>query len=370
MSVQLDNGISAVAGENDMLYRAVITTPKGEQKWLSAPNMNELARRAFAYGMETGPSLATPTFQSYSDSVLTRFKANTIKQTTMIGYRGYCKNYLYPYFGNIMIDCINPAMIQSYLNNVKYLAKKTLHEHLQYMIQVFDYAIAEHYITENPARNKIITIPSRRITTRDTLAEDNIRDIYEHLPDLRPEDASIVAFYLFTGMRRGELAGLQRKFIGQDFIDIKKEAVYPGGNEPYLDYTGKTASALRLVPIIDILRPFISDCDPEYYIYRKEKDPPTLAMHRRTWDRIKNTIDMHGATPHILRHTFITVCNNACIDLKTTKLIVGHSSQDITLGRYTHGMKSMLTRAATEINNEFLAIINPSELKQDNVLRA
>ena len=339
MSVQLDNGISAVAGENDMLYRAVITTPKGEQKWLSAPNMNELARRAFAYGMETGPSLATPTFQSYSDSVLTRFKANTIKQTTMIGYRGYCKNYLYPYFGNIMIDCINPAMIQSYLNNVKYLAKKTLHEHLQYMIQVFDYAIAEHYITENPARNKIITIPSRRITTRDTLAEDDIRDIYEHLPDLRPEDASIVAFYLFTGMRRGELAGLQRKFIGQDFIDIK-------------------------------MQPFISDCDPEYYVYRKEKDPPTLAMHRRTWDRIKNTIDMHGATPHILRHTFITVCNNACIDLKTTKLIVGHSSQDITLGRYTHGMKSMLTRAATEINNEFLAIINPSKPKQDNVLMA
>ena len=367
MVVHLENRIPVRSGD-DMSYKALITMPSGTQKWVSAGSMKELASRAFALGVDVGPTKFTPTFQQYSDHILSDIKDRAIKPTTMLGYKGYCRNYLYPAFGSMKLNEITPTDIQQYLNKNIHLSRKTLHEHLTYMSQIFQYAIAEHYLNDNPATNKLVTNPSRKVTVRDTLTEDEIRDIYLHLPELAPNDASIVAFYLFSGMRRGELAGLQRKDINSSFIQIKKEAVYPGGNEPLLDYTGKTASALRMVPVLDILKPFISDCDPEYYIYRKEKDPPTLAMHRRTWERIKNTIDMHGATPHTLRHTFITVCNNACIDLKTIKLIVGHSAQDITLGRYTHGMKSMLIQAGRQINNEFSDIINATNAYSPNGL--
>lgn len=35
------------------------------------------------------------------------------------------------------------------------------------------------------------------------------------------------------------------------------------------------------------------------------ESPITMTMFNNTWRRIKKTVDLHGATPHVLRHPYV-----------------------------------------------------------------
>ena len=358
---QLDNGIDRFCYGNEEMMgaQASLTLPDGSTRWLRGSSVSEIAEKAFQIGLNYSSTPATPTFQEYSEKVLTTFKSRSLKNNTLVGYRGYCRNHIYPVFGNMQIGSITPTDIQEYLNGKSDMAHKSLKEHLNYMSQVFEYAIAEGIIKENPAANRIIVNPSNRVKPREAVDPDDFRDIYSNLGELKHGDATVVAFCMFTGMRRGELLGLQRKDIDSEFIHVTKEITYAGRNQPQIDWTGKTANAIRVIPVTDLIRPFIPDCDPETYIFGMKDEPPTNMLQVRAWQRITRTIDMHGSTPHQFRHTFATICNNAGIDLKSTKVILGHStSYDITIGRYTHAMRSQLLEAGRKINAEFTELIN------------
>lgn len=52
--------------------------------------------------------------------------------------------------------------------------------------------------------------------------------------------------------------------------------------------------------------------------------------------RIHNTIDLHGATAHVFRHTMGTMLNDANADVKTIQSILGQSDFKTTMDRYVH----------------------------------
>ena len=54
------------------------------------------------------------------------------------------------------------------------------------------------------------------------------------------------------------------------------------------------------------------------------------------WKRITETIDMHGATPHVLRHSYLTYAVGATTDFKTIQGISGHADIFTLLNRYAH----------------------------------
>lgn len=365
----LENGIDngGWRGEDTpQMYKAYISLPDGSGQWITADTIQLLATKAYNIGMKNGPVTVStiPTFMEYCESILARYKNPSIKSTTLAGYRSYCENHFYPYFGDKPISEITPPMIQDYLNSKKHLAKKTLKEHIALLVQIFDYAIAEKIIDDNPASNKVIVNPSKRVERRQSLTEEQIRSIYSELKYLKEDDARILAFLLFSGMRRGELIGLQRRDIDNDFLHINREVTYPCQNQPHIDFEGKTDHALRVIPIIDYLRPFIPDCDPSTYIFGMGHAPISLQQFRNTWARISKTIDIFDSTPHIYRHTFTTICNDAGLDLKSIKIIVGHSTTDITLGTYTHSMTRQLLLAGQKINSEFENILSGCEFQQ------
>ena len=45
-------------------------------------------------------------------------------------------------------------------------------------------------------------------------------------------------------------------------------------------------------------------------------------------------------TPHVLRHSFATLVENAGADVKSLQSIIGHSDVQTTLGRYVHTRES------------------------------
>lgn len=72
------------------------------------------------------------------------------------------------------------------------------------------------------------------------------------------------------------------------------------------------------------------------------------------YNHLVQRIDLHGATAHTFRHTFITMC--ACyLDPKTLQSIAGHSKCDITLNRYAHAQQEQIEKAGEKLGNLYEA---------------
>ena len=69
--------------------------------------------------------------------------------------------------------------------------------------------------------------------------------------------------------------------------------------------------------------------------------------------RVQNTIDLHGATPHVLRHTYLTHLAATGLDVKTLQAIAGHSDITTTMNRYVHTQKENVIRAGALVDKMF-----------------
>ena len=61
---------------------------------------------------------------------------------------------------------------------------------------------------------------------------------------------------------------------------------------------------------------------------------------------------MHGATAHVLRHTYITMAA-AYLDIKTLQTIAGHSDISTTMNRYAHGREDKIIQAGGLLKNMY-----------------
>ena len=77
--------------------------------------------------------------------------------------------------------------------------------------------------------------------------------------------------------------------------------------------------------------------------------PYTLSKYRAMWKRIKETIDLHGATPHILRHSYLTYAVGSTTDFKTIQGISGHSDVFTLMNRYAHPQEDKVIELSNEI---------------------
>ena len=75
---------------------------------------------------------------------------------------------------------------------------------------------------------------------------------------------------------------------------------------------------------------------PDAYVVGDEKKPITFSIHRRMMERIRRTIDLHGACSHVFRHSFATMLNDAGASVKTIQSIIGQKDFKTTADRYCH----------------------------------
>lgn len=78
----------------------------------------------------------------------------------------------------------------------------------------------------------------------------------------------------------------------------------------------------------------------------------TEQAYQRTWERISRTINLHGATAHVFRHTFATIAA-PYLDIKTLQTIMGHADIETTLDRYTHAQEERIRAAGELLTGKF-----------------
>ena len=283
--------------------------------------------------------------QDYANDWLNRKRK--LKETTKANYRKYLKGYILPELGERNISLITTADVQKLLDRYSHLSEKTLKDMKSLLSQIFQYAISDGLVLKNPCISKDVEIPSSKKGRRQALPIEQYQEIISHLCVLIGFDKRFLAICLFTAMRRGEILGLRWEDIHHGKIHIKRNVTHPQRNTPEIS-TPKTKAGIRSIPLIKPLLQALSPIEEKGFIIGGDT-PITLSAYRAMWKRITTNVDLHGATPHILRHSYLTYAVGATKDFKTVQGISGHADVFTLLNTYAHSQEDKVLELSSEM---------------------
>ena len=231
-------------------------------------------------------------------------------------------------------------------------------------------ALEDGVVDRDITASRKLVIPSNKKTVREALALDDFLDVVDHLNMLTVRDRRFMALLMYTGLRRGEALGLRWEDIDQtrSVIHVSRNVTYHTSTA--LVGTPKTENGYRDVPLVPHLTRILEPIEPAGYIItstKKQGEPICHSTFVRTWKRIDSTINLHGATPHIFRHTYLTIMAGLNIDVKTLQAIAGHGDIQITMNRYVHKRIEGLVEAGELFEQQILCDRNVTGFEMPEV---
>lgn len=260
---------------------------------------------------------------------------------------------------------------------------------------IFKYAIKNKYILDNPTTDSIIPVKMltvAEIENKDQLVEEKYLDRVELINFFNVIniygiylDKEIFNLLAFSGFRSGELCALKWPDIDFEANHIRITKTLHA--KSFINYEltpPKTTSSIRVVPIdesiMNILKKFQQQSDNSYLQHKKMykhyhdenfvfRKPDGYPIHQkyiltRMQQLMKKTTIKKHATPHIFRHTYISMLAEAGVDLITIMKRVGHRDEKITLGIYTHVTQKMQNNADQKLKKHFAEVLNMSVLQE------
>ena len=193
-----------------------------------------------------------------------------------------------------------------------------------------------------------ITVPKIKKPEAKTLSDRERRKLEKYLLSNQNLTNICILLCLYTGLRVGELCGLQWKDI--DFrrgcLTVCKtvQRISLGNGKTVISIdTPKTDSSVRVVYIplfiIEMLKKFRQKPDIFVLSNRIKPTEPRTLQHK--FKRILNNCKIGDISFHALRHTYATMCVEKQFDIKTLSELLGHSDVKITLNTYVHSSEKL-----------------------------
>ena len=303
-------------------------------------------------------------FEPYAEKWFEVYK-RTLKPNSAKNNESMLKKHLYPYFGQMKIDEITLDVIQAFFNmkmdapGTRGKSQSTLEKMQVLLGQVLDEAVEDGIIAKNPAKSHRLIVKGIPEKERNALTAEQLQHVFSQLDTLDLQDQLIIALPMFTGMRRGEFLGLQWDCVDLEhrMLSVKQgRNVLFDGNQPYLA-TLKAKSSERHIGIPDHLHNILMQCpNKQGYVIGGGSQPITESTYDRAWERIGKRIDLHGATAHVLRHTYATQIDGA-VSSMDTQYTLGHADMKTT-SRYAHKGEETAKRTQPAINQRFVQLFS------------
>ena len=315
------------------------------QAYIDCGRINE-----FTLPEDNGKPEEYTNFKEYAEEWMRVYKEPNLKHKTLSTYQGFLNTHIFPAFGGGTIENINPDDIQRFLNDRKHLSKKTIKEYLALLRQIFNAAIDDGLIDDNPAINKKLILTSNTQTPRKALTIEQYNRIIGSIYILHSaEDRRMIALFALAGLRRGEALGLrwQEVDIPHKRINITQNVTHKGNRA--VVGTTKTENGVRSLPLSEKLSHLLYPIYDFGYVIGG-MNPISLSAYDYRMNRIRKQINLYGATAHTLRHTYLTVLEGTGIDLKTLQYIAGHSHVQTTMNIYVHTQEENINKAGELID--------------------
>lgn len=293
----------------------------------------------------------------------------TTSQSHWRQYENYIDNYICKYIGKVRMEDLTEQHFQSVINKAyqQGKAKKTL-ENIRGCEKNFLKFCRKCKTTTLLCED--LRIPKGAEKGEKTIMQpEDIRKLFANdTYSIRGKEHKEHFIYAFrfavvTGMRPGEIIGLQRIDIKDNIVHIMRSVNYYGETT-----NGKNENARRTFKLTPLAQQIIEQ-QAEFMASKGILSPYVFpgetgeAAKQKTYAKhLKKFCEQHNittTTPYELRHTFVSVSKD--LPLGTLKSLVGHSQDMDTLGIYGHSVKGEMDRAAEEVNVLFSEILDPKD---------
>lgn len=279
-------------------------------------------------------------------------KRPMITASTHANFVLIAENHLIPYFGKRKIDSITESDIQKYiiylyeegrLDKSGGLTVKTIRDIILVLRLSMEYAYKEQAISL--LNWDLIEYPKESGTSRViSLSKEEEQELIQCIyMNLNRKTAGIL-IALFTGVRIGELCGLQMKDISlsENTVSVNRtvQRIYDKHNGKSYINVGlpKTKSSIRTIPIPSLLGNIIKKYYTEnlnhYFLTGKTK-PTEPRTYRQFFERFLKKHNLKKVKFHEIRHTFaVRAIEIPDFDIKSLSEILGHKNVSFTLNVY------------------------------------
>lgn len=251
----------------------------------------------------------------------------------------------------------------------KTLSSATVHHYHGFISSILSTAVQWQVIFSNPCDR--VRPPKVQKPEPKYLDEEQAKQMLEYLAEESPQFSAMIQVLMFTGMRRGELLGLEWSDIDFDnaVIQINRSSLYLPEKGVFEDET-KTSGSQRAIKapqsVIEVLR--------EHRVWQNKQrlqtgdkwinsnrlftswngqplNPTALTSQFRQFKLKHNLTDI---TIHGLRHTNATLQIANGVPLTTVAKRLGHANSATTARIYAHAIRSA-DEAAAEVLEDLLS---------------
>lgn len=345
----------------------------------------------FITEIENSSAFVDPTklkFKDFVEKWLEEYAKLHLKPKTFYGYKEILETRIVPALGYARLDQIKPFHIVEYENSLRQdgarkdgkpggLSDKTIQQHHFILSSVFRTAVEWEILKENPvSKIKPPKVKKKPIPAYD---EEQTAAMLAALEQEPLKYQVLVHLALVTGLRRGELVGLEWSDIDfeKGVLDVSRSSQYTP-DEGTFDEDTKTEESDRLVALptetLEILA---------LYAQEQERQAEKLGDLWQGSNRLFTTWDgspMFPATPtqwfpkflkrhglphmnfHGLRHTSATLLIHSGANIKAVSSRLGHAEVGTTLNIYTKALRSADRACADTMSG----ILKKAEEKEGN----
>lgn len=379
-----------VSAGYDSEYRQVIHT----KTWKPTPGMTErqiekeVARQAIMFEEYCKKGIVTVNvkFKEFAEKWLNDFARVNLKKTTFQRMKNTTIR-VYAAFGHLRVDSITRGQIQAFVDDMakngknmktgKPLSRKSIVHHLNFLSDVFNYALRFDMIDSNPCNH--IFVPKGEKKEKEIYTVEEMKQLFKLVNQYAPlKYKAFLTLAVYSGFRNGELMGLEWKDVDweNNVISVRRTSNYTVTDGNYTD-TPKTKSSIRSLKLPQQVFDVLSELR-ESQLKNKENlgtkwiDSDRLfvteivkPLHRGSpykWQR--EFTERHGmrfCDIHSLRHFNATVLINAGVDTATVSSALGHSNISTTTNIYFHAIREAQARTGEVI----AAVLDFSDKKSE-----
>jgi len=296
------------------------------------------------------------TFREVSDAYTAGHIAVNIRESTRQDYERNLRLYLLPAFDVVKVRVITPEMIEAFRNRLlkQGIGRRTINKCHTLLSAIFRYALRYRWITANPAAE-----------VRKLRAESGSHERPELDNILTPAEAALMLdaaddryrvlllMALSTGMRQGELLGLQWGDIEWAAKQVWVRRQYTRGRFSEL----KTRYSRRKIglgdDLIRELKAWKLRCPKGEHDLAFPNGAGNPENHGNLLNRgFYPTLRRAGLRRirfHDLRHTYASFLIAQNVHPKRIQALLGHSSIKVTMDTYGHLMNDADNEAAEKV---------------------
>lgn len=340
-------------GVDSITGKKVKTTITGRTKKEVKAKAQQAQSNFKANGSTVFKRVKVTTYRELTDLWLENYQM-TVKPQTLVSTRQFLKNHILPVFGDMQLDKIHIAHIQSWVNK---LAFKIVNYGVAASInkRILQYGVSMQLIPFNPAHEVILPRPQKAGANRiKFIDKEDLKTFLDYMERLAPTaynyyyDSVLYKLLLATGCRYGEAVALEWSDIDFDSATISITKTY---NRIVKQVgTPKSKAGIRTISIdnktILMLKQYRNR---QRQAFMEIGSPAPALVFSTTISQYPNSdartkslryrckeAGIPQFTFHAFRHTHASLLLNAGIGYKELQHRLGHATLAMTMDTYSH----------------------------------